>query len=150
MKILLSMLLLLWLTHPAARAQNYLANDNLFKVTQNQPIAITYENVDELLSEKVIPNAFSIQVNASTQLYQVYCKVVSVNAQMESLANQISLRPSGTNQEIKLSLTPKLLLERQPGSGSAILHYDAVIHRQDSWLPQGSYNFSIQFTLVRP
>jgi|GEM_PF-1675290 len=121
-----------------------------FNIIQNQPLEIHYENIEELQSDKLIPNAFSIQLNTSPKPYRIYCQLVCSGAPNEAFAQLISLKQQTNNVETQLSTNPKILYTQQANQNPTIINFNAIIRKQTSWFPTGNYTFSIQFTTIEP
>lgn len=129
------------------------AQSNLYNVIQNQAVSVSYQSIDELLTDKILTNAFSVQVGASATSYHIYCNVLFAGVPNENLAQQIGLKLSGAgNQpEHRLHTANTLLIEKQANSRSEILNFDAIIHGQTTRnIEPGNYDFSIQITITQP
>lgn len=127
---------------------------NLYNVIQNQAVSASYQSIDELLADKILTNAFSVQVGASATSYHIYCNVLFAGAPNDNLAQQIGLKLSGSGNnhvEHRLHIAPTLLFEKQANTRSETLNFDAIIHGQTTrTIEPGNYDFSIQFTITQP
>ena len=127
------------------------SQSNLYNVTQNQAVSASYQSIDELLADKILTNAFSVQVGASAASFHIYCSVLFAGVPNENLAQQIGLRLSGNNVEHRLHTVPTFLFEKQAGNHPETLNFDAIIHGQTTrTIEPGNYDFSIQFTITQP
>jgi hypothetical protein len=126
---------------------------NLYNVIQNEPVSVYYQSIDELLTDKILNNVFSIQVSPSVTAYHIYCNVLFTGVPNENLAQQIGLKLSGAgNQpEHRLHTASTLLLDKQADFRSGLLSFDAIIHGQTTrTIEPGNYDFYIQFTIIQP
>lgn len=140
-------------------AQNGLYENSISAITNNS-LFFTYQTIDELLNDKVIDNAVSLNVNSQKSKCVIYGQVVFTDGVPDEItAQRISLKLKNSTSsnftpanysQIRLSVTPVLLFEQEKASNVNLFNYDVVLQKQSSFEKLGNHNFSIVFTLVEP
>lgn len=139
-------------------AQQAFQSDNLI-VTQNAPLAFSYDIIDEALTDKVINNAFTITVDSRKAPYAIYCYALFPDQRNTQLSGRIGLKlrhtnstaySDKTNSGMRLSQAPVHILDVPRNTNATTYNYDVILYKQTSLEPAGTYPFSLAFTFVAP
>jgi hypothetical protein len=130
---------------------------SILEVQQLNPINISYDNIDALMQDVRVDNAFQVTVQPQKTRCQLYAQLVFNDpATPAPPASCLLLKLRTVNHmsvntaEVPLSLTPARVSDIEPSQNPTILNYDVVVKSQQSMSNIGLHNFTINFTIVQP
>ena len=153
MKIMLAFFLLF--VFNSSFAQIAQRGDNI-SIVSNSQILFTYTSTDDLLHDKIISNAFQIDLISQNHNSSIYVSIayaghafpkdpvlkLNHKTSSNSLDNGMIETPL-TNQGQLLFIQPKI-------AGSNSYYYDLILHPSSSFIDPAIYKFSIIFTMTQP
>lgn len=124
------------------------------------PLTISFNSIDEMTQEKVIPNALEVKLNPGQKFYLLTASAMFTGSNGELLNDRLSLVlvhstasvPGNYNRRIKLSAVETPLFNQTvlPGPGESLsYYYDIVIDAFTTFIKPGNYNYTLTFTATQ-
>ncbi len=136
--------------------------DNMIALSIINPLSISYNNIEEVKSAKVINNAFELKVKSASRGSNIYASLIfksnnDNNPLKQSLALKLREKNSSSCQavlgEVPLSNSPTFLLFQptyNENNGISSLSYDFIVKPMYTFVKSGDYDFYINFTMTQP
>lgn len=178
MKFFSALLVVLIFFHVAdCQAQTYAVNStsqgvsgpvgggdyDFISADNTQPLSFTFETVDDLMQDNIIPGAIDLRVNAKQESYNVTASINFIgNVTDPAVLNCLAIKlannpPSGAGslntQAITLSPNPALLFFQPKANNQRPFYtynYSLIFKAQTTMIKPGNYSYNITFTMTRP
>lgn len=130
-------------------------------VNTTNSLFISYNNVEELLSRKIVENALQLNVKTSKTNYAVYGSISFIDPSQDmvfsgkvalKLKTKTSYNAAVSAAEVPLSNVPVLLFTQPATNNTEHFNflYDIVVGPFASQLNPGNFSYTIKITMTEP
>jgi hypothetical protein len=131
-----------------------------FEVILHHPLSISFDDIDELLSPKILPNAIELRVGLSNPSRVLATLRAPTEENSTSFDYKIKLKPNRNTSpypalispEVALSSSRSSLLFTDPheesGVGYYSIFYDVIIDPLENFIQDPQFDFEINFIIT--